>query len=47
MPENKELRNYIENIKQRYNQYQQQQQLNIYREKEIIILKNNLKNMKK
>ena len=47
MPENKELRNYIENIKQRYNQYQQQQQLNICREKEIIILKNSLKNMKK
>ena len=26
MSENKELRNYIENFKQQYNQYQQQQQ---------------------
>ena len=33
--ENKELRNYIENIKQRYNQYQQQQQAQyIWRERD-------------
>ena len=35
VPKNKELRNYIENIKQRYNQYQQQQQAQyIWRERD-------------
>ena len=35
MSENKELRNHIENIKQRYNQYQQQQQAQyIWRERD-------------
>ena len=34
--ENSELKKYVENIKQRYQQYQKQQQEDIYREKEYF-----------
>ena len=47
VPKNKELRNYIENIKQRYSQYQQQQQAQyIWRERDYYTEQNNLKNIK-
>ena len=34
--ENSELKKYVENIKQRYQQYQKQQQEDFYREKEYF-----------
>ena len=40
MQENKELKKYIENIKERYQQYQQQQQQDYLREKRNILGKN-------